>query len=101
MSSGFYNVGLKTVTNYAQLGKDEPLQHNGENLDRTRGLIQYLHLGLYVGADCVGLSGELGSQCVVGVLLVKLALQGVVTQRHQFHCLRRKKKKNTLSEQSV
>lgn len=89
MSSLFHNVGLKTVTNYTQLCKDQALQHNGEHLDQLHGLIRYLHLGLYVGADCVGLSGELGSQCVVVVLLVKLILQGGVTQRYHGHRLQK------------
>lgn len=87
MSSLFYNVGLKTVTNYTQLSKDELLQHNGEYLDCSHGLIPYLHFVLYEGTNSVGLSGKLGSQSVVGVLLVQLLLQGVVTQWHHRHGL--------------
>lgn len=81
MSSLVYNVGLQTVTT-KQLCKDEALQHNGE-------LIHYLHFGLYIGADSVGLSGKRSSQSVIGVLLVELILQGVVTQWHHVHSLQK------------
>lgn len=53
-----------------------------------RGRRNYLHFGLNVGANRVGLSGKLGSQSVVGVLLVELALQSSVTQRHHVHRLK-------------
>lgn len=49
--------------------------------------IRYLHLGLDVGADRVGLFGERGSERVVGVLFVQLVLQGGVSLRHHGHRL--------------
>ncbi|TNN47980.1 hypothetical protein EYF80_041803 [Liparis tanakae] len=67
-----------TVTNEAQLCEEEALcTLRRVGLDRVGG-VPYLHLGLDVGADRVGLRGELGSQRVVGVLFVELVLQGGV-----------------------
>lgn len=55
-------------------------------------MIRYLHLGLCVSADFIGLGGEHLPQLVIGVLLVKFTLQGLVTLRHQFHSLKRERK---------
>lgn len=51
-----------------------------------------------MSADFVGLGSEAGSQLVVGVLLVKLPLQGRVPQRHQLKHLRTHRRSATLSD---